>query len=413
MTNALNPRGSEWCRGCAHEELVSVLDLGAQPLANRLLRSNDEADPAWPLHLKSCPRCGLGQVGEFVPPAEIFGDYPYLSSMSSSWMEHVRTFARQMVAALDLGPGDLVVEVASNDGHLLKGFQALAIPVLGIEPATNVAGIARAAGVPTENAFFGVETARRVREAYGIPRLIAANNVLAHVPDLDDFLGGFVELCDADTVITIENPTYTNLLMLRQFDTIYHEHFSYLSAHAVRAVARRHGLELVQVDELPTHGGSNRYWLKQRRATVDDSVTAIVERELQDGLLEPRLWKEFAVESRRAIELLRTWFSERRAEGARIAGYGAAAKGNTLLNAAGISAADLVAVTDRSPEKQGRYLPGSHAPVVAPETLANLHITDVLVLPWNIAGELIGEIGAVAPQARTWVAIPEMHEVAP
>lgn len=407
------PRGSSLCRGCGAADLRSVLDLGTQPLANRLLPSPDAPDPTYPLHLKICTTCGLGQVGEFVTPWDIFHDYPYLSSMSTSWLQHVSDYGARMRPELGLGVDDLVIEIASNDGHLLKGFRDAGTRVLGIEPAANVAAIANAAGVPTECAFFGLETAKRVRSEHGTPRLVVANNVLAHVPDLDDFVSGLAELCGPETLVTVENPSFIELLEGGQFDTIYHEHFSYLTAHSVRAVARKHGLELVRVETLSTHGGSNRYHLRAPGRLADRSVEETLYHEQERGLLSPALWQRFAQNSRASIEGLRAWLDRCAAAGDVVVAYGAAAKGNTLLNAARIAPSDLLMVTDESPEKQGRYLPGSHVPIVAPQALRCSDATDVLILPWNIRTELSEHIRQLVPGARIWVAVPGLARVDP
>jgi hypothetical protein len=381
-------------------------------LANRLLSSPRDPDPAYPLHLKICGTCSLGQVGEFVLPTEIFSDYPYLSSVSSSWLDHVARYAQHMKSELHLAQGDLVVEVASNDGHLLKGFQAMDLPVLGIEPAANVASLAESAGVPTDCAFFGRETAERVRKQHGTPRLVTANNVLAHVPDLDDFVSGLAVLCDDHTVVTIENPSFTELLEGRQFDTIYHEHFSYLSATSVDVLARRHGLDLVRVEHLTTHGGSLRYWLTAAHATQPHaSVARAIADDHARGLSGPALWRAFSDDSRRTIDELREWLDLRRQREDVVVAYGAAAKGNTLLNAVGATDSDLVAVADGSSEKVGKFLPGSHVPIVSPSTLPEYRPSDVLLLPWNIKTELAPLVRRLLPDARSWTAIPSMQEV--
>ncbi|MBO9520731.1 MAG: methyltransferase domain-containing protein [Nocardioidaceae bacterium] len=411
-TGELSPRGTRICRACGSDDLRSVLDLGSQPLANRLLREATDPDPVYPLHLRICAVCSLGQVGEFVSPEEIFGDYPYLSSMSSVWLEHVRTYATHMRTELALRDDDFVVEIASNDGHLLKGFQDMGHRVLGVEPAGNVAAIARAAGIPTTCTFFGRAAAEQLVAEHGVPRLVAANNVLAHVPDLDDFVSGLAGLCGPDTVVTIENPTLTELLAGRQFDTIYHEHFSYLSATSVDALARRHDLVLVRVERLPTHGGSLRYWLRRRGADVPDaSVGAAIEDDRRRGLTDPAAWQAFARECLQTVEGLRGWLQSRHDAGDVVVGYGAAAKGNTLLNAVGDNASFLRVVADASPEKVGRLLPGSHVPVVAPSALAETDPADVLLLPWNIETELVELVAALAPAAACWVAVPEMRKV--
>jgi hypothetical protein len=409
-TTELSPRGTLSCRACGHGHLASVLDLGVQPLANELLPEADTPDAPFPLHLRICPACGLGQVGEFVLPERLFGDYPYLSSVSQSWLAHARRYAAEMDAELGLASGGgSVVEVASNDGYLLREFQALGVDVLGVEPAANVAELARSRGVDTLTAFFGRETAHRVVAERGHPRLVAANNVMAHVPDLDDFVGGFAELCDDTTVVTVENPSFVTLLNETQFDTIYHEHYSYLSAHAVGRLVEQHGLELVDVTGMPTHGGSYRYTIVRAgtRAALP-SVAEAVERELGSGLLKEATWWAFADRSRATMSGLQTWLAERAAAGDRVAAYGAAAKGNTLLNAAGTRVGDILAVADGSPEKQGKFLPGSRIPVVAPESLPATGADDILVLPWNIAPEIGALVRRLLPEGRAWIAVPTM-----
>jgi hypothetical protein len=356
--------------------------------------------------------CGLGQVGEYVLPERIFRDYPYLSSVSTSWVAHAREYAQRLYRELDMKPSDLVVEIASNDGYLLREFVELGARVLGIEPADNVAALARIAGVETLSVFFGVDEAQSIVDHYGFPRLIAANNVLAHVPDLDDFVGGLAALCDDDTVITVENPSFVTLLRGALFDTIYHEHFSYLSAHAVRSLMGRHGLELVRVETLPTHGGSYRYWItREGRWPCEASVDATVEEELREGLLTQPLWSEFAQRCQSTILELQRWLSARVSEGVRVAAYGAAAKGNTLLNAAGVTNLDVTFVVDGSSEKQGKFLPGSRIPVVAPERLTAFDPTDVLILPWNLAREIAPLVADLTPAAQCWTAVPTMAQV--
>lgn len=413
MSAELTPRGTSVCRGCDGTDLVSVLDLGEQPLSNEMALSQDRPDPAFPLHLRTCPTCGLGQVGEYVLPERIFGEeYPYLSSVSSSWLAHAGRYVEQLTSELGLGSDDLVVEIASNDGYLLAQMQAAGPQVLGVEPAGKVAQIARDKGVPTVSAFFGLETAEKLVAEHGHPRLVAANNVMAHVPDLRDFVAGLAHLCDDRTVVTVENPSYLTLLHEVQFDTIYHEHFSYLTAHAVARVVADAGLELVRVERLTTHGGSNRYWIARAGARpVEESVPATIAEELDGGLLSEHTWHEFAARSRAAIDGLRAWLDERRTAGRAVAGYGAAAKGNTIMNAAGVRRDDLVVVVDGSEQKQGKFLPGSQVPVAAPAELASHAPDDVLILPWNIAEEISPLVRSLAPTATAWVAVPEMRSL--
>lgn len=413
MNDELTPRGSLTCRGCGVDGLVSVLDLGRQPLSNEMALTTDEPSPTFPLHLRVCPVCGLGQIGEYVLPERIFGaEYPYLSSVSTSWLAHAGDYTRHMIGELGLGEGDLVMEVASNDGYLLTQMQDAGMRVLGIEPAGQVAEIARSRGVETLNEFFGLATAEQVVASHGRPRLVAANNVMAHVPDLQDFLAGLSHLCDDDTVVTVENPSFVTQMLETQFDTIYHEHFSYLSAHAVAAATSGVGLELTRVEKLTTHGGSNRYWLTRTGTReAHPSVAEVIEEELAAGLLTPQLWEDFAERSRAVIRGLRSWLDERHATGRTVAGYGAAAKGNTLMNAADVRADDLVLVVDGSEAKQGKYLPGSHVRVAAPSELAGADPDDVLVLPWNIAPEISRLVAELTPGAACWIAVPEMREI--
>lgn len=410
----LGTRGTTECRGCGHQGLESVLDLGRQPLANELLPTAESTAEEFPLHLRVCPDCGLGQVGEFVLPERIFGDYPYLSSMSTSWVAHTRAYARGAVERLGLAEGAFVAEIASNDGCLLHGFADRGMRVVGVEPAANVAAIARSGGIPTINAFFGSDTAADLVADHGHPALIAANNVLAHVPDMADFIAGLAIMAGPGTVITVENPSFVGLLQLGHFDTIYHEHYSYLSAHAVSRALARAGLELFDIELLPTHGGSYRYWIApggQRPAT--GAVARAIAAELDGGLLDVGAHDRFAKRCRETIAGLSDWLAARRAAGRTVVGYGAAAKGNTLLNAARIGPGGLRVVADASPEKQGKFLPGTSVPIVAPDRLSAYGPDDVLLLPWNIQTEVAQILPQVAPGADGWVAVPEMHRFHP
>jgi hypothetical protein len=411
MPELITPRGFSECRVCGSKELQSILDLGSQPLPAEYGRTAEEVLDVFPLHMRACPKCGLGQLGEYVLPERIFHrDYPYLSSASSTWVEHARNYAVCMQKNLTLDSNSLIVELASNDGYLLSAFKKLGVPVLGIEPAGNVASVARAAGIPTLTKFFGAQTATQIVATHGHPKLIVANNVFAHIPDMHDFTEGMSILADERTLITIENPSFTELLRRTLFDTIYHEHYSYLTAHSVREIARAYGLDLVQVDQLPTHGGSNRYWLS-RSSHINETVNATLQAEHEAGLFDPKVWEAFAQRANTAIDGLRTWFNDRRLAGDVVVGYGAAHKGNTFLNAVGEASKNLEYVVDASPEKQGKFLPGSQLPVLPPEKLASANPTDVLILPWNIAPELAQRIRGLAPAARIWVAQPHMQQL--
>jgi len=411
MAEIISPRGYSECRACGSSELVSVLNLGSQPLPSEYGRTADDVLDTFPLHMHICQRCGLGQLGEYVLPERIFHDsYPYLSSASSTWVEHAGKYANEVTSLLGLDAESLVIELASNDGYLLSAFQKLGVSVLGVEPAENVATIAREGGIPTITEFFGIALAERILTTQGHPRLIVANNVFAHIPDMHDFMGGMAVLADDRTVITIENPSFAVLLRGTLFDTIYHEHYSYLTAHSVQVVVRAHGLELFHVDQLPTHGGSNRYWLSRSRK-MDETVSATLDAEKRAGLFDPTEWAAFAARAGKAIDGLRTWFLERRQKGNVVVGYGAAHKGNTFLNAVGDASKTLAYVVDASNEKQGKFLPGSQVPVLAPEKLALANPNDVLILPWNIAPELAERIRQLTPNARIWVAHPTMRQL--
>jgi hypothetical protein len=411
MKKLISPRGTSYCRVCNSSDLELVLDLGQQPLPSEYGNTNLQIIEAFPLELRVCRRCGLGQLGEYVLPERIFHDaYPYLSSVSKTWVEHAKKYALLMINSLNLDSNSLVLEIASNDGYLLSAFQKFGIPVLGIEPAKNVASIANNLGVPTRIEFFGNSSAENILTSVGSPRLIVANNVFAHIPDMHDFMSGISKLADDKTVITIENPSLTLLLERTYFDTIYHEHYSYLTAHSVDAVAKVHGLRLFHVDQLTTHGGSNRYWLS-KSMPVDESVESILAAEISAGLFDFSVWASFAGRVQASIDGLRSWFNQRKMAGDIVVGYGAAHKGNTFLNSVGPLSKNLAYVVDASLEKQGKFLPGSQVPVLHPDQLGLQDPSDVLILPWNIASEIAIEITRRTPKARIWIAQPTLRQI--
>lgn len=411
MTELISNRGFSICRGCDSKNLVSVLDLGEQPLPAEYGQNKNDVLDSFPLHLRICKDCGLGQLGEYVLPDRIFHNaYPYLSSASHYWVKHAKKFAKQMTDKLSLNKQSLVIELGSNDGYLLSQFKNLGVSILGVEPPENTAEIARQAGVPTISKFFGEKLANDILAEYGHPKLIVVNNVYAHVPDQQDFTRGMVALADDSTIITIENPSFDILLKRGLFDTIYHEHYSYLTAHSVDAVAKKCGLNLFRVERLPTHGGSNRYYLS-RSKQPDETLIAVLNDEKKAGLFLEDKWEEFSAASKQAINGLRQWFADKKAEGNIVVGYGAAHKGNTFLNAVGEASKTLEYVVDASHEKQGKFLPGSQVPVLAPEKLNSINPTDVLILPWNIAEELTSKIKSLAPGARIWIAQPSMTQL--
>jgi hypothetical protein len=391
--------------------LSSVIDLGNHPLPSEYATDPKVRMEEFPLHMRICSDCGLGQLGEYVLPERIFHEtYPYLSSASATWVEHSRKFAREKTDELNLGSNSYVLELASNDGYLLAEFKQLGIEVLGVEPAANVAKIALDAGIPTIIEFFGEVLANKILKEHGYPSLIVANNVYAHVPDLQDFTAGLSILAGPDTLISIENPSFMTLLENAYFDTIYHEHYSYHTAHSVSAVGKIHDLTLFKIDRLKTHGGSNRYWLRKLEK-AEDSVSEVLKYEFNKGLFDPDVASSFAERSHTAVANFRKWILAKEESGDTVAAYGAAHKGNTFLNAVGQPSTLIKYVVDASHEKQGKFLPGSRIPVFAPEHLIKEPPTDVLILPWNISEELAGKIRSISPQSRIWVAQPNMREI--
>jgi SAM-dependent methyltransferase len=397
--------GAAACHSCGATLRQTLLDLGDQPLANSYLtREQVEAgdERRYPLHARVCGECLLVQVAQVVPPEEIFSDYAYFSSYADSWLEHCARFARAATERLGLGPESMVIELASNDGYLLKNFVADGVPVLGVEPAANVAEVAIASGVPTEVAFFGRAWAARLLERVVGADLVVANNVLAHVPNLDDFLGGVAAILKPNGVLSIEAPHVLRMLEATEFDTIYHEHLSYFSLLAARDVLARRGLRVFDVEQLATHGGSLRIWATLPGASEawpeTPEVERILSREREAGLDTLDGYTAFAPRAEGLISDLQACLRDAKAESARVAAYGAAAKGNTLLNAAGVTTADIGYVVDRSPHKQGRFLPGSHLPILEPDQVRRDRSDYLVVLPWNLLDEIMAQMADV----REW-----------
>ena len=403
------------CRLCGTRLTRTLVDLGRTPLANAYLTADGAVrEPSFPLRVRVCDACLLVQVEEAVPAEAIFSDYAYFSSYSSSWVEHARRYASAMTERYALGPDSLVMEVASNDGYLLRHFHDRGIPVLGIEPAANVAEAARTIGIPTETVFFGAETAMEIAATHGCADLIAANNVLAHVPDIFGFVAGFAAVLKPNGVVTFEFPHLLNLIEQVQFDTIYHEHYSYLSLLVVERVLRSTGLRAFDVELQPTHGGSLRVHacLAGGPHSARASLRAVRAAERKAGLDKAATYDGFAERVAHVREEFRAFIAERHATGRRIAAYGAAAKGNTFLNSCGITHQDIAWVADRNPVKQGKLLPGSHIPIVAPEAIQNAPPDDLIILPWNIAAEVTAQLAPLR-QAGTqfWTACPHMRRV--
>lgn len=402
------------CRACGAPLTRTLVDLGLSPLANSYVRPDKAGipDPRYPLHARVCDACLLVQVDDVVPAAEIFSaDYAYFSSFSDSWLAHCRDWAENATRRYGLGPETLVLEIASNDGYLLQYFVAEGIPVLGVDPAANAASVAEAKGVPTRVDFFGERLARELVAEGQRPALITAANVLAHVPDINDFLRGVAVLLSGEAVFAVEFPHLLNLIRSVQFDTIYHEHYSYLSLIAVERIAAQAGLRVCDVETLPTHGGSLRVHLCLAGADRPEGpgVARVRAQEREAALDRPEGYAGFGPRCERLRDDLLAFLREANARGETVAAYGAAAKGNTLLNYAGVGT-DLIAFcVDRNPAKQDTLLPGSRIPVRPPEALAAARPDWVLILPWNIKTEVMGQLADLrAAGTRFVTAVPRL-----
>ncbi len=401
------------CRACGTKLDHTFADLGLSPLANSYvpLGKSREGEMMFPLHAFVCHACFLVQLEEFETPENIFSDYAYFSGFSASWLRHAEAYVNEMMQRFGLGPNKKVVEIASNDGYLLQYFVKSGVPVLGVEPAANVAKVAVERGVPTTVAFFGEVTASRLVAEGHAADLTAANNVLAHVPDILDFTAGFKVLLKPDGVGTFEFPHLLRMVEQKQFDTIYHEHFSYLSLTVVTEILGKTSLRVFDVEEWPTHGGSLRVFFCHDDAShkVSSAVQRVLAEERAGGLSDLAGYTCFAEEivaikcaTLKKLIMLRE-------EGKVVAGYGAAAKGNTFLNYCGIGPELVRAVADRSPHKQGLLLPGSRIPIVSPDDLLAMKPDYVLILPWNLKDEVAAQMSEI----RSWggkfiTAIPEL-----
>jgi hypothetical protein len=391
------------------------LDLGSTPLANAYVSPEraSEPDPAYPLAVSYCPHCHLVQLRDTVPPDRLFTEYLYFSSYSDSFVAHARAMACELCERLGLGPRSRVVEVASNDGYLLQFFQARGIPVLGVEPARNIAAEALRRGVPTWNEFFGMHLADTIRRRFGAVDLLIGNNVLAHVPTITDFLGGVRACLEEGGMAVFEFPYLAELLSRTEFDTIYHEHVFYFSLTALRGLADRAGLSIIDVSRQPVHGGSLRVFLRAGRGQPPaDSVYTLLAAEERSGLLDATRYREFSAQVRAVKTALLERLDGLKATGARLAAYGAPAKGNTLLNTCGIGTDRLEFTVDRNPHKQGLLLPGSRLPILDPRELSLRRPDVTLILPWNIAPEIVSQQREyLRAGGRFLVPIPAPEEV--
>lgn len=402
------------CRLCGTNLTETFVDLGMSPLCESYVPEDrlDEPETFYPLHVRLCSSCLLVQLHAYVPGEDIFSDYAYFSSYSTSWVAHAKRYAEDMTARLGLTSESLVTEVASNDGYLLQHFVDAGIPVLGVEPAANVAEAARSRGVRTVVEFLGPETGKAIARQYGKADLVAGNNVFAHVPDIRGFAAGLRALVKDTGIVTLEFPHLLRLIERRQYDTIYHEHYSYLSLLTSSRVLNTAGLRVVDVDELGTHGGSLRVYARPEESAGEPTVRVkeVLDEEAAAGLDTVGGHAGFADDVMRVKSALLEFLIDAARNGKSVAGYGAPGKGNTLLNHCGIRP-DLLAFTvDRSPFKQGKFLPGTHIPIYAPERLAETQPDYILVLPWNLKDEISRQLEYVrAWGGRLVFPIPELE----
>ena len=388
------------CRSCGGRLTVTMADLGLQPASNAFLESQAaiEHEKRYPLRAKVCENCKLVQLDYDVAPEELFGNYVYFSSYSDQWLAHAKAYCEMALERFALTSESLVVELASNDGYLLKNFLKLGIPVLGIDPSGTVAAAAEKIGVPTLVQFFGERVAKELAQQGRQADLIIGNNVLAHVPQLNDFVAGIAALLRPQGSVTIEFPHLLELIRHVEFDTIYHEHFSYFSLYAMEQVFRRHGLRLYDVERLSTHGGSLRIFAAHAaRADLSDSASLREVRAQEEaaGLPDLKTYMQFAKRVDECRDSLRVFLAGAKRDGKRVAAYGAAAKGNTLMNFCGITPEDVAFVADRNPHKQNKLLPGTHIPVISPEELMRAKPDYVLILPWNLRDEISRQLADI------------------
>ncbi len=402
------------CRFCKQPLRFTFVDLGMSPLCESYLSVEqlNQGESFYPLHAFVCENCFLVQLEEYVSRENIFTEYAYFSSYADTWLEHCKNYAHMVSKRFNLNQESFVVEVASNDGYLLQYFIQLGIPVLGIEPAKNVAKVAVEKGVPTLTEFFGRELATRLQAEGKQADLIAGNNVLAQVPDINDFVAGLKILLKPGGVLTIEFPHLMNLIEQNQFDTMYHEHFSYFSFITAEKIFSAHGLTLFDVEELPTHGGSLRIYARHTEdesKPLTDRAMEMHDREVRAGFTDTEHYSAFGEKVKETKRKLLSFLIDARRAGKTVVGYGAPGKGNTLLNYCGVRTDFLDYTVDRNPYKHGKFLPGTHIPIFTPEKIEETRPDYVLILPWNFKDEIMEQMS----QIREWggkfvVPIPEL-----
>lgn len=383
------------CRACGTELTWMMADLGTMPLANAYLDgSSINNEKSYPLQVMVCSECHLAQVTTAVPPSDIFSEYSYFSSFSSSWLKHAQNYCNNIQKARTFDADSLIIEVASNDGYLLKNFVEKGIPVLGIEPAKNIATEANKRGIRTISEFLGSASATELTDHYGRADLVIANNVLAHVPDIGDFIDGLSVILKDDGLLTVEFPHLLKLLQHCQFDTIYHEHYSYLSLLTVSSLFRQAGLRIHDVEQLDTHGGSLRIHAshEHQNRSVTPAVTDLHQEEINSGLKAIQTYKDFSLHIQNVKQTLCALIQTIKSNNQRVICYGAAAKGNTLLNFCKLDASHIDYVVDLNPNKQDRLMPGSHIPIVAPDKIKVTQPDYILILPWNLTNEITQQL---------------------
>jgi SAM-dependent methyltransferase len=406
------------CRLCNAPLTATFVDLGMSPLCESILTADqiDQMEPFFPLHVLVCNSCFLVQLREYVKPESIFTEYDYFSSYSTSWVEHARRYCEMIKSRLSLGPRSQVYEIASNDGYLLQHFVRMGIPVTGVEPAANVAAAAREKSIPTIVEFFGQDLARRLVSEGKPADLIIGNNVLAQVPGLNDFVGGMVTLLSPGGVITLEFPHLERLIDQNQFDTIYHEHFSYFSFVTIDRLAKHNGLKVFDVEHLTTHGGSLRVYLCRADAPYapSPSVGALLTHERQSGFENIKTYTKFSAKVHHTKRQLLSFLIKLKESGAKVCGYGAPGKGNTLLNYCGVGTDFLDFTVDRNPYKHGLYTPGMHIPIYPVSAIDDARPDYLLVLPWNLKQEIIEQMRHVGDWGcKLIVAIPSVEIIDP
>lgn len=401
------------CRHCQQPLTLPFIDLGSMPASNAYLASLENAaqEKSYPLKVWVCGNCWLAQTEDYSSAEELFtADYAYFSSTSTTWVAHAQRFVDQAIQQLSLSPHSFVLELAANDGYLLQHFVRAGIPCLGVEPTAATAAAAREKGVEIVEDFFGITLANHLRKDYGKADLIVANNVLAHVPDVNDFVAGIAAMLKPEGVCSIEFPHLLNLIQQRQFDTIYHEHYSYLSLHSVRTIMLAAGMTVYKVEKLPTHGGSLRVWVAlSNGVTVDSSVNCVLAEETEAGMATAEGYRYFQKVIATVAKNFLEFLQQAKRENKIVVAYGAAAKGNTFLNYLQVDSELIPAVFDAALSKQGKFLPGSHIPILPPDQLAQFNPDYVVILPWNLREEVTAQLKSVVPAHCKFVtAIPEL-----